>query len=128
MAELSQSEQNEDCLKKRRTFCHFLAGLAPTSPNIDLPRLCDAWHSLTDADWVWFWLFNDLTKQWQLLAASPQNDRSVIPDTLSVSAKNSVNEYIHNTGKPISVPDLQVWQADHNGGTYKVAFSDILYI
>jgi len=126
MATPSQFGGSEHCIKKRREFFNLICGTAPTAPRVDLPMICDAWRSVTNADWVWFWLFNDLTKQWQLLSASPQNDPLIVPQALSVNTTNSVNEYIHNTCQPILVPNLKDWQANHGNSTYKVAFSDLL--
>ena len=117
---------NEFSVAKRREFLSRIFGTTPTSPRIDLPMVCDCWRVVTNADWVWFWLFNDLTQQWQLLASSPSNDPLTVPEILSVHTTNSVNEYIHTSRQPILVPDLQTWQVNHKGCTYKVAFVDLL--
>ena len=117
---------NEFCVRKRREFFNRLCAAAPTSPRVDLPIICECWRVVTNADWVWFWLFNDLTNQWQLLASSPPNDQLTVPEFLSVHAKNSVNEYIHASLKPVWVPDVITWEAKHKDGVYKVAFAEML--
>ena len=88
--------------------------------------ICSFWKIATNADWVWFWLFNDLNRQWQLLASYPTTDHTIVPKTLSFPASTTVLDYVDLAKKPILVTDIQGWKADREQITYRVALADSL--
>jgi len=115
-----------DATQHRRRFFNQLYSSAPTRPSTDLSLICKYWRTVLHADWVWFWLFNDLTKQWQLLASCNNHDVAALPTALSVQNSNSVSEYVNLVKQPKWIDDLSNWQVTHEGNNYRVALSESL--
>jgi hypothetical protein len=112
--------------QKLSNFLNSLYSTAPTAPRIDLPRICDCWRLVTNSDWVWFWLFNDLTNGWQLLASSSPNEALSVPYTTPGSNKFNVSEYANATQQAIWVSNLDQWEATFEGNRYKAGFANQL--
>ena len=112
--------------QNRRDFFHNLYSYAPTSPLTDLVLICKYWRAALNADWVWFWLFNDLTKQWQLLASCPDDDIATVPSILSVQSSASVSEYVNVKKQPEWITDLANWRGENGDKKFKVALLELL--
>jgi signal transduction histidine kinase len=119
--------ENDDRSGKRlQDFLNSLYKTAPTAPRVDFPMICDRWRIATNADWVWFWLFNDLTNGWQLLASSPPNEALSVPYATPGSNKFSVSEYVNATQEAIWIGNLNQWEATFEDNSYKVGFPNQL--
>ncbi len=105
---------------RRWHFYDHLLNHLPPNPDAALTLLCSAWHEVSGAEWVWFWLYNDLTRQWELVAVFPDARTDLLPKSLSANAAHSVAAYVTQTGNPEHVDDIHAWSRQLDGKEYRV--------
>ncbi|QDV18567.1 hypothetical protein Pan153_32260 [Gimesia panareensis] len=110
----------------RNSVMHFherMLKYSPNAPNSDFPEFCNIWRDAMDASWVWMWMYNDFSSQWELTAYDSNFDAEkwldktnlVWPDTTSVS------EFVTQTEDPIFVNDLDHWHTLYKGTKFRVS-------
>jgi signal transduction histidine kinase len=113
----------------RQQFYDDLLADAPSRPDIDFQRICDAWQRATCAEWVWLWLHNiyPAASQWEIreVGARTARDR-YIPEQLTAPGIFSVCEYARMTQTVEEIDDITTWRRVLNSTTYSVACRDTL--
>lgn len=128
---MNQSNQSSELSAVTRDrimrFHARLLSHAPVSPIQDFPEICDAWREATDADWVWMWMYNDLSCQWELTAYDSKFDADVLltemftwPDTTSIL------EFVHRIDAPVVVTEVENWQVSHIGEDFGIPWIEQL--
>ena len=112
-------------LAAREKCVHFhgqLLSRPPCLPSKDFPFICDTWKKVTEADWVWLWLYNEITSQWELAAhdSSFSVSGNAYGSLLSLHSR-SVAEYASSIERPVIVDDLVGWSRTLHGTKYRVA-------
>lgn len=125
---LYSSTPDADAL--RRAFYDVTLSHSPTRPEDDFKRLASAWRDVTNAEWVWLWLYNPFLGDtpWEIREVSCRNGirQNYIPDHGPVAATNSVVAFCCEVGEPVVIKDLD-WKMQHsNGVVYEVTCRDIL--
>lgn len=105
--------------ERRQKFYQHVLQLCETAELWDdLGTLCNAWHTMCGASWVWMWLYNPLNRKFELSAAStdaPEINRDLLPDRCSAC------DYCAKTMKPLFVTDARSWRKSLGDETYEVS-------
>ena len=82
--------------------------------------ICKAWRKFADCSSVWLWLFNELTDQWEIVAADASSQHSTSIDRVTSTNRFTAAGYVCAVRKPLRITDLENWKATINGDRYSV--------
>lgn len=114
---------------KQDQFFNTLLDTTPRVPIEVLGVLCQAWQEFAGALWAWLWLYNPLTRKYELTASASNRgidapaDR---PPETDKPTRSSVAAYALDTTEVVAVADAFRWQRTHNGSVYRVAIPDAM--
>lgn len=103
-------------------FYERISQLAPESTPQDVfPELCRLWTELAQADWVWLWIYNRHTKQWELVCHDSEHlDDLPLPRDILVG-RDSVSEFCATNERVVLIDDIKNWSAFESDKTYRVS-------
>jgi hypothetical protein len=111
--------------EQRHKFYDRILSTPRNTPAKALPLVCEAWKELTDALFVWLWLYNDAAKQWEVTAFAPSGNEIFAPESLTPikdGGHESVVEYANLFKEPVFIGD-HTWSIDRAGKHFRVVAS-----
>lgn len=112
--------------ESRKAFYRALFSAVPDRPEVDFQRICEAWLNASGAEWVWLWLFNPYTNEWEIHRVSSRNGNDIdftLPSRVlpapDVPKLHSAAAYCLKYNEPLL--DVPVtWTAEEGELTYGV--------
>lgn len=105
---------------KRIEFHKKLLGIETTDVTKAFTSLAAAWKHATGCDWVWVWMHNADSGQWEFLACDHESSVHRLPPHISHEAARGVLAYAWHKRKPITEVAPLTWRRVEGDKEYEV--------
>jgi signal transduction histidine kinase len=111
-------------------YCSLLDYL-PKEPQADLQHICQAWQCVSNAQWVWLWLYDANSGCFELSAGvtregAAEHAGSILPKERQAPGRKSIGTYCSIKREPVFVDDIKNWRSELQGVKYRIDTAESL--
>ena len=105
---------------KRLGFHNKLLAVSNMPFDAGLSAIASAWQTATGADWVWIWMYNVQSKQWEFLSCDPHSKYTHLPPHVRHDATTGILAYAWRKRYPITNANPLNWTETIDNVTYQI--------